>query len=143
MNTDSHVYEAQRVIYEPQIGVTFSDVKLASAFLRHIQGSSWFISRFPQTAATKISLKRNDRWNYAYSTVAKAKIVLPLWAMTSPLVCHELAHFCQFEVGEVDAMHGPAFCGIQAALISRFVDKNTGRRLIWAYKAWNVEYERW
>lgn len=85
---------------------------------------------------------RIARGSYDWSR-SEARLKLPRWSRNKPIILHELAH----SISEVNAgpgqrpAHGREFAGILLKLVGLFIGREAKKRLLAAYKKYQVRYK--
>jgi putative metallohydrolase (TIGR04338 family) len=139
MDQDIWVYEAERVLYAGNYATRFATIRDAQKFVDHVLASKAFSSRWPSAARRPIVVRASQRYEWAGANIQDRKIHCPFWALNDIALIHELSHFCQ---GREKQDHGPIFCGANKFLIGHFVDRDLGKRLGYAYRAYEVPYTK-
>lgn len=140
MNSDTMVYEAERVLYFNADATRFSSIEEAQAYLDYVKSTKFFTARWPGAAKRDISVRESKRYEWAGSYVDKNKIMLPVWAMNDLVLLHELAHFCKTNFSAED--HDAAFCGAYLSLVRHFVSPAQAKSLAYSFKAYGVEFNK-
>lgn len=138
MNTDTMVYEAERVLYFNTDATRFSTIKEAQDYLDHVKSTRFFVGRWPDAGDRPIVVKLSKRYDWAGSYVDKNKIMLPVWAMNDLVLLHELAHFCKTDFSTED--HDAVWCGSYLSLVGHFVNKAQAKSLMHSFRAYGVDY---
>lgn len=134
MNSDDLVYNAERTLHVLGFPKNLTDGDAAFDFLQHIVESRYFCNRYPKLATKGITIQES-KTVHGYAVIGENRILLPRWAMNTLYVCHELSHLCESDKKDD---HGPNFRRCYVDLTSRFISKEAGKSLYYAFLAHGI-----
>jgi putative metallohydrolase (TIGR04338 family) len=110
-------------------------------YVDKIVESRWFRGRWPQIVRIEARDGRSRRRGVGqYCGFGLGVIKMPVWTRYEYYILHEVAHVIQGYQYPRSIMHGPEFCSIYLALVSRWMASGTGGILRGAFRRYHVKW---
>jgi len=134
------VYNAERDVLQP-ISIRWPEVGQMQRYVNKIVRSRWFKSRWPHLVSISVGDGRSRRRGSGfYRGGGCGEIRMPVWTRYEYYILHEIAHVIQRYQYPSSITHGPEFCSIYLALVSRWMGKWYGATLRGAFRRYHVKW---